>query len=144
MIDKMLYGALTAPALAFMLKNSDNSWRVYPRGSLGVGGIPAKPEFPYVQYGEGDGTQVRDVRDTNFTVVTFYDIFAYDQLGSYDRIKQIHELIRQTVLELVGQVQDDGVRCTDISLSGYSRDGVDTVTPQLTKSGSYRVVAAKN
>lgn len=139
MIDTLIYGALTNINLEAQLKD-DDGWRVYPVKSLGNGSIPATPDFPFVQYGDGGTNANAAVRETRKSQTSQYDVFVYDRPGSYQRIKTIHDLIQENLELVVGLVTPAGWRITDVVFQGYGGDGYDPVNQQASKRATYRVV----
>jgi hypothetical protein len=141
MIDSLIYGALTAANLAPHL-SSGGAWRVYPLRSLGSNGIPASPAYPYVQYGDGGTAVNAAVRETRKSVTSTYDVYVYDEPGSYKRIKDIHDLIQDNLGLVIGLVTATGWTITDLQFQSYGGDGFDPVNQQFSKRASYRVVSS--
>lgn len=113
--------------------------RIYQRGTLGVNGVPAQPELPYVMIGEDEAYPNRDVRETSpGSKRTWWTVYVYDEPGSVVRIKEIHDII-QEALESIQQVTLDGVRVLEVLFDRSSRDGVDTVRKEGVKTATYRV-----
>lgn len=121
-----------ATALDALLGN-----RIYPRGSLGIGGTPAEPDLPYLMFAVGDALSAREVRDTAQTTSQSLRIYVYDAKGSYVRIDEIHRIVRETLEVLSGY--DDGVnwRCTDIVFSSLGEETTDG--PNNLRIAVYRI-----
>ncbi len=102
-------------------------FRLYQRGSLGHGGIPARPDFPFLLYDEQPSTINRAVRRTSPTSRNrYFQIYGYDEHGSgYMRIEQALGLVRDTLLTLQGQTSPSGARCTDVFWMSTSVDTKD-------------------
>jgi hypothetical protein len=141
MIDSMVYSAMTDASLAQYLSHN-GVWRVYPRGSLGSAGIPASPRRPYAQYGENNANQVRAVREGKKIFSGFYDLYVYDDPGSYTRIKAIHQIMMDTMVALTDQVAGDGTRIIDMVFNNFGPDGYDTVNQQSAKVATYQCVVS--
>ena len=99
--------------------------RVYPRGALGIGGVPADPELPYLMFALGDGASAREVRDTQASLSQSLRIYVYDGKGSYVRIDEIHRIVRETLEVLSGYDDGDNWRCTDIEFSSLGEETTD-------------------
>lgn len=125
------------------LKAGASDWRIWPTGSLGERGIPARPVRPYVMYGEGVSNRVPFTKDGRLTLGMYYTVYAYDDPGSYQRIKRIQKLVIPSILELAGSVSDDGIRITDVEFRGFGQDGYDPVNKQLVKTAQYYFVISE-
>lgn len=115
--------------------------RSYVRGTLGTGDIPAEPDFPYVMYGFEQSLAVKAIRETADAEVYPGQIYVYDKPGSYVRIKRIHRMIKQTLLELVATSDADGTFCYDLTYEGRSGEQYDPVKKQAVMVATYRVVS---
>ena len=142
MIDTLVYSALTQPNLETYLKDA-NGFRVYPNGSLGSAGIPAAPERAYVQHGEQGQNRVRITRDVRKTLSLYWDVFVYDDPGSFRRIKDIIDLASENMEGLIGQTTTSGWRVTDLVFTNTGGDGYDPINVLNTKRASFLVVTSK-
>ena len=141
-----------AGLISSRIKDPDNAplraevaMRVYPRGSLGIGEVPAAPTYPYVMYAMGESVAVTAVRDTAQAEVQPWEIYVYDKPGSYVRIKRIHRLARETLLELGGASDPaDGTFCVDITYERRGREQYDQVTKSALMTAEYRVVQTEH
>jgi hypothetical protein len=98
--------------------------RVYPRGSLGLGNIPAEPQTPYLMYAFGEDLTNEEVRDGHDSITTTLRIYVYDKKGSYVRIDEIHKFVRETLKDKSGY-EAAGWRCTDIVARGIGEETTD-------------------
>lgn len=137
-MDKLIYDAITSPAATDLRALVAD--RCYPRGALGKGDVPAAPALPYVMYGEEPSYDAQEVYETSTTTIGEYTIYVYDESGSYTRIKQIHDLIKDTMVGLIGQ-QDGSTRCLGCRRTALGRDTYDTVSDHNVKTATYRVAA---
>lgn len=98
--------------------------RMYPRGSLGIGGNPPDPNVPYGMYALGFADSHPEVRETRKTVTQSLRIYIYDRKGSYTRIDDIHRLVRET-LETTSGSEAGGWRCTNIEFTSLGEETTD-------------------
>lgn len=134
MIDKLIFPAIKSV--------TDLSNRVWQRGMLGVAGVPADPATPYAMYGDDAEVPYRSVQETAPGVAArTLRVYVYDQPGSFVLIKQIHAEIRDALLALVGQTDEDGVVLTGITWMGNGADAYDTVRRCNVKTATYRLTA---
>jgi hypothetical protein len=143
-IDTVVYQALIQDNLAAWLKDRNNHWRVYPAKSLGHNGVPALPDYPYVQYGDGGqfrNLPVRDTRDSRFFT---YNVWVYDEAGSFVRIKSILEVIINNVEGINGLTATTGWRVTESLMQSLGEDGYDPVNQQASKRAGFRILASHN
>jgi len=141
MIDASVYQKLTDESMADYYQSHNGSWRVYPRGSLGSSGIPASPEKPYVMYGNNNANQFQAVRESGVILNSYYDIYVYDEPGSYQRIKDIHLNLITLLQSLKETATSDGVYIMEFVFNNLGPDGYDTVNKQAAKVASYKTVA---
>lgn len=144
MIDRLVYQALTNASLANYLQNDDLTWRVYPSGSLGHNGIPARPDYPFVQYRESGFNRVQLIRETRRTMVGIYDIWVYDSPGSYVRIKEVLPIVIENLEGIVGGSLPSGWRCTEMLNTNGSEDSYDPITQENSKRVTFRSVVSRD
>lgn len=134
----LIYNSLlVTPGLA------DVNGRIYQRGSLGVGDVPASPVKPYLVMGELSPVIHPEVRDTARTVSHMFQFHAYDERGSFIRIERLLYAVRETVLGLVTVVSPTGARCTDAEWTDVSGDLSDAQLDANVKFIIMRVTANK-
>lgn len=138
-MSKLWTSKLKDPADAPL--RAEVAMRVYQRGTLGTGSIPALPEWPYIMFGFEETIAIKAVRETTTAEVYPGLIYIYDVPGSYVRIKRIHRLVKETLLELVGATDPaDGTHCLDITFERRGREAYDPVEKQALMTAEYRVV----
>jgi hypothetical protein len=128
-VDKDFYAALLDGPVGQYVGG-----RVYQRGTLGHGTVPAKPVRPYVMYGQELSTGYSVVRRTSSARRHTYTVYVYDDPESLQRIKHIMPLVDDTVLGLLDQQLQDGGRCMDSEPGSWNRDEYDTVTGLAVKN----------
>lgn len=96
--------------------------RIYGAGVLGTNGIPPNPAKPYIQYNELQSFSFREVRETSNAKNRFFQIFVYDDRGSYTRINNALNIVDEALKGLVGQRSPTGILCLDSFISGRSRE----------------------
>jgi len=130
-----------------LLANSDLAElvgeRIYQSSSLGVGDVPPEPAKPYVLYTELPSDPYRAVQETSRAKARFFQVYVYDNRGSFLRIERILALIRETLVSLTGAVSPSGVRCTDVQWQGESSDVTDEELDANSKFGNVRFVASQ-
>lgn len=120
-MKQLLYSRLQADAeLAEVVGD-----RIYESSALGVGDVPASPAKPYILYTELPSSPYRDVRETSRAKARIFQIWCYDERGSFIRIERVLALVRETLLGSVAEVSPSGARCTDVEWQGESSDIVD-------------------
>lgn len=117
--------------------------RIYAAGALGVAGIPADPEPPYLLYIEDPGSQAREVSEVAYSTFRNFRFTAYDELGSYVRIERILEIVRETLLAMEGQVSPSGASCMGVWVSDFSGDIANSDKRLGSKFLSLRITSAK-
>jgi hypothetical protein len=117
--------------------------RVYPSGTLGIGKNPASPEQPYVQYIELPSVAHLEVRRTSRAVDRTFQVWAYDKRGSYARIDNILSLVRETILGLITEVdQESGARCIEVVWEGESQDLHDDEHDENAKYSLFKLTSS--
>ncbi len=106
---RALIGAALASSPALQ---AEIQGRAYANSSLGVGGVPASPQLPFVLMGTMPETPFLAVQETSRAALIVYQFYAYQDRGSYDTIDRILRTMRETLLGLIGQ-SADGVQCTN-------------------------------
>lgn len=116
--------------------------RIYQLGSLGVGKIPAKPDFPYILISENPATVNNVVRDTGPKSHTRnFMIYSYDHHGrGYLRIEQGLRVVRDTLIVLTAAVSPSGARCTHVEWTGLSVDSRDSDYEANVKWATFKFV----
>jgi hypothetical protein len=143
LIDTLIYAVLTkASNLASHLRTGSSTWRVYPTGSLGYGGVPATPDRPYAQHGQSSNRLNLTVRNTRDSRSLLWDVFVYDNPGSFTRIRDIHEIIQDNMFDMEGQVSSDLWRVTDQRLWNMGHDVFDPVSRLNSVRATYLIVAS--
>lgn len=117
--------------------------RVYQSSSLGVGDVPPDPPKPYILYTELPSDPYRAVQETSRAKARYFQVYVYDDRGSFVRIERILAFIRETLLSLIGAVSPSGVRCTDVQWQGESGDISDVELDANSKFGNVRFVASQ-
>jgi hypothetical protein len=132
-IDTLVFPALKVASLGD---------RVWQRGSLGLNGVPAEPQYPYAMYGDDAEVPYRSVQETAPGVAArSLRVFVYDEPGSFVQIKQIHAEIRDALLGLVGATDDEGHVLTGMVWMGNGADAYDQVRRCNVKAATYRLTA---
>lgn len=116
--------------------------RVYQSSSLGIGDIPEKPKLPYILYTELPSFPYREVRETSNASLRTFQIYIYDEPGSFLRIEDLLELVRETLIGLAGVVSPSGARCTDVDWRGYSEDFTDTVRNEIFRFATFNFTSS--
>jgi hypothetical protein len=138
-VRRLLHTSLLAdPLLA-----AEVGQRIYQASSLGVGDVPPEPQKPYVLYTELPSDPFVAVRETSRAKARFFQVYVYDDRGSFLRIERILALIRETLVSLVGAVSPSGVRCTDVLWQGESGEITDEEYDANSKFGNVRFVASQ-
>jgi hypothetical protein len=117
--------------------------RIYQSSSLGVGDVPPEPEKPYILYTELPSDPYQAVSETSRAKARYFQVYVYDNRGSFLRIERILALIRETLVGLSGVVSPSGVRCTDVQWQGESSDLSDEEYNANSKFGNVRFVASQ-
>lgn len=117
--------------------------RIYQSSSLGVGDVPPEPAKPYVLYTELPSDPFQAVRETSRAKARYFQVYVYDERGSFLRIERCLALIRETLVSLVGTVSPSGVQCTDVLWQGESSDITDAEFDANSKFGNVRFVASQ-
>jgi hypothetical protein len=138
-VRRLLHTSLLANALVV----AEVGQRVYQSSSLGVGDVPPEPQKPYVLYTELPSDPYLAVRETSRAKARFFQVYVYDNRGSFVRIERILALIRETLVSLNGTVSPSGVRCTDVQWQGESGDISDEEYDANSKFGNVRFVASQ-
>lgn len=141
MIDSVIYQGIKAALEDFPGADGDFNNRVWARGQLGKNGVPASPPVPYVMYGMGQvlpGPAKDSSPDTSTCPVS---VLVYDQPGSFVRIKNIHKVIRHTLVALVGQQGPEETQLTGCDWLGEGDDLYDQVTDRNVKQANFRIAA---
>lgn len=144
---QLIYQALTNDdVLRDMLLGDENDplrVRVYQRGSLGSGDIPAKPKFPFLLIAENPSTVNQEVRQTTNSENRFFLLYCYDEHGTgYLLIEQILRRARDTLLGLVAQVSPSGARCTDVVWQGFSAESRDPEYEAFMRFATFKFTAS--
>jgi hypothetical protein len=115
--------------------------RIYHSSALGVGGVPAQPKQPYVVYHELSNGTYPEVRETSRAGSHIFQITVYDERGSFIRIDQALQAVRETVSGLPGTVSPSGARCLDAEWQGTSEDISDEEYDSNVKYATLRMTA---
>lgn len=115
--------------------------RVWRRGMLGRDDVPADPEKPFMQYGWDAVAAWSELQDTARGLATAtLRLYAYDVETSFERIRQMLDRSRDTLLGLIGQVDPTtGSQVTGFEWTGTSGDQHDQVRRCNVKVATYRV-----
>lgn len=113
--------------------------RVWARGALGNGGVPADPPRPYILVAFGEAPAYAAVRETSTSVSHNVRIYVYDDTGSFARINEIHRLVRQTLEGLGGMVSPSGRRCTDAAFLTLGQEDTVTELKAGVRVATYRI-----
>jgi hypothetical protein len=101
--------------------------RIYRQGSLGIGETPPEPQLPYILVTELPDVVHQQVRETGTARDRTFQLHVFDKAGSFQRIKEIIEVLRETVRELPTMESTSGAFCIDALWQGVSQDitGID-------------------
>lgn len=144
MIDVLVYRALTADNLAPYFRGDDGSWRVYPSGALGFRGIPARPEYLFCQYKDSGFNRFQNIRETRRILAGMYDVWVYDEPGSYSRIKEVMPLVIENLEGIAGQVLPSGWGCTEMLNTNGSGDNFDPITEENSNRVTFRSIVSRD
>lgn len=118
--------------------------RAYSAGALGKGNIPAKPKFPFVVFREIDVLSLQVAKDTSPNLnQKVFQIYVHDERGSYSRINNILDVLRDTVRELSDQVSDTGSRCLEAVWNGTSAETEDPTYDSAMRFATFTLVSSK-
>lgn len=115
--------------------------RVYATGTLGFQGIPADPDYPYILVNSLQPRLHKEVWKTGRSKTHNFQVFVYDEIGSFVRIDDILRQVQETVLGLTLEVSPSGARCTHADWTGESADLTDSEKKQNTKYGLASLVS---
>lgn len=139
MMQQILFSLLkNTPALQELVDR-----RIYMTGTLGVKGVPADPQKPYIMVNELPSTPHQAIRETGRAQDRYFQLFTYDVPGSVVRINAILEVLRETVIGLVGQESPSGSRCLDAVWQGESQAIATEDESVLAKFGTLKLVSSK-
>lgn len=117
--------------------------RIWPRGALGTGEVPAEPELPYILYGELPSQPHQAVRETSRATDHYFQFFVYDKLGSFVRINLILDILRETVSGLSGQRSPSGALCLEGVWQGASQNMPNNEEKKGVKFGTAKLTASR-
>jgi hypothetical protein len=126
---------------AIAAADTDAADRVYGRGMLGRDGVTAEPDRPYIQVGWDPITPTPGFRDEPGLARSGFTVMVYDEPTSFSRIKEIHRIVRDTVLALVGTRDERGVQCTGVEWTGQGGEAYDPVSRCNVIPATYRITA---
>lgn len=115
--------------------------RFFQAGSLGRGGVPQKPEFPFGTYRELPSIIPNVARETSRSQRHFFNVYIHDKQGTYSRINDVIEALRETVIGLAGRTSSSGALCLDAVWNGHGGDLEDEDYKSNLKIVTFELVA---
>lgn len=104
----------------------------YESSSLGLGPNEPVPERPFIVVNELPDFVHRTVEETSHARDRNFQIFVYDERGTFTRINAIMESLREAVKAMAPFTTDGGIRCSQAVWAGISgqipNDGYDSGT----------------
>lgn len=140
-MNKLLVAAVRADAVLEGIIG-DRFWK---SGALGTGQIPADPETPYAMYRITNEQEHQSVRETGRPKDLWYQFYVYDDRGSYTRIDDALDRMRETVRG-IRDLQEDppsGPRCMEVVWLGRSGEMEEgPPTHRFVRFGTAKITAS--
>lgn len=113
--------------------------RIYQAGSLGVDPIPSFPEKPFLVVRELPSQKYSQVKETSTAHRHTFQIWGYDERGSYTDIDDYMHLAEISLCSLAGVVSPSGNRCLGVDWLGVSQDFSDDTYDAIVRYGNVQI-----
>ena len=136
---KLLYDTLITALASTAVGN-----RVYLMSSLGVvEGTDSRPPWPYVCYREFPERVHNEVFETSDASTKTFQIYVYDDRGSYSNIDAALRAVRDAVKALEGTRSADGAFCMRSRWTGMSQDFFDQQYQSNVRFGTVQLTSSE-
>lgn len=138
-MKKLIYKTLTEDA-GLITRIPANRW--FQRYGLGERAIPDNPKLPFALISELPGFVPGNVHETSRALTHYFQVYIYDNVGSYTKIEEILDLVVEAVLGMEGQKSMTGSTCLESRWQTRSQDYDDNNYDAFVKHDTFKVTGS--
>lgn len=138
-MKKLIYTTLTTDSGLLALIPAD---RWLQRYGLGERAIPDNPVLPFALISELPAFVPGNVHETTRALTHYFQVYIYDNVGSYARIEEILNLVVESVLSMEGQKSTTGSTCLEARWQTRSQDYDDNNYDAFVKHDTFKITGS--